>query len=108
MTIGDGVIHLMAFHTSESYSLALDKAAAEFFFLGPYSKSAPAHHTLYQEIFIAWQHPPDSTFKLNTDSASFGNPGPAGAGGVFRDQWGDWVFGFSTTVGFATNSLAEA
>ncbi|KAL3527564.1 hypothetical protein ACH5RR_012220 [Cinchona calisaya] len=80
---------------------------AEFFFLGPYATSIIAPR-LYKEIYIAWQHLPESVIKLNTNGVSHGNPGAAGAGGVFRNQSGDWVFGFSRAVRIATNSFTEA
>ena len=45
--------------------------------------------------------------KLNTDGASLGNPGVAGAGGIIRNCSGGWVKGFSRSVGFATSITVE-
>ena len=45
--------------------------------------------------------------KLNTDGASIGNPGKAGDGGIIRDCHGDWVKGYSRSIGYTTNVLAE-
>lgn len=61
-----------------------------------------------QERLIGWNFTPITFIKLNTDGASKGNPGPAGAGGVFRDHSGDWMLGYTRHIGYATNSIAEA
>ena len=45
--------------------------------------------------------------KLNTDGASIGNPGKAGGGGIIRDCHGDWVKGYSRSIGYSTSVLAE-
>lgn len=45
--------------------------------------------------------------KLNTDGASLGNPGVAGAGGVIRDASGDWLVGFMLHLGVCSNMVAE-
>ncbi|PKI38974.1 hypothetical protein CRG98_040626 [Punica granatum] len=45
--------------------------------------------------------------KLNTDGASKGNPGPAGAGGVLRNDDGRWLSGFSHRIGWAIAVIAE-
>jgi len=56
----------------------------------------------YREIFVQWDSPPGDWIKLNLDGASRGNPGPTGAGGVFRGPHGNWVFGFSINLGRCT------
>ncbi|GLU21496.1 hypothetical protein SLE2022_376300 [Rubroshorea leprosula] len=45
--------------------------------------------------------------KLNTDGSSLGNPGPYGAGGIFRDHHGNWIVGHSRNVGIAPSLTAE-
>lgn len=47
-----------------------------------------------QAKLIAWKFPGTGKLKLNTDGSSRGNPGPAGFGGVFREERGHWVLGF--------------
>ncbi|KAJ1375953.1 Ribonuclease H domain [Sesbania bispinosa] len=42
-------------------------------------------------LLVAWVPPPHMTIALNTDGSSFGNPGEAGIGGVFRDATGTWI-----------------
>ena len=54
-----------------------------------------------------WLKPPIGWMKLNTDGASLGNPGAAGAGGLIRNSSGEWVKGFARSVGFATSVTAE-
>lgn len=41
------------------------------------------------------------------DGSSFGNPGEAGFGGVFRDHLGRWKSGFVGSIGLGSNLLAE-
>lgn len=47
---------------------------------------------------IKWLAPQPGWFKLNTDGASHGNPGLAAAGGVVRNEAGDWVGGFALNI----------
>ena len=54
------------------------------------------------ESFIQWIPPPEGWFKLNVDGASKGNPGPAGAGGILRGQYGNWIRGFALNIGICT------
>ena len=58
-------------------------------------------------ISIRWNLPPVGWHKLNTDGASIGNPGKAGGGGVIRNFHGDWVKGYSRSIGYTTSVLAE-
>ncbi|KAL0352385.1 UNVERIFIED_CONTAM: putative ribonuclease H protein [Sesamum calycinum] len=45
--------------------------------------------------------------KLNTDGASKGNPGVAGAGGIVRDYEGKVILAFSEPIGFTNNMVDE-
>ena len=45
--------------------------------------------------------------KLNTDGASIGNPSKAGGGGIIRDCHGNWVKGYSRSIGYTTSVLAK-
>lgn len=49
--------------------------------------------------------PPSGKFKFNLDGSSFGNTAPAGYGGILIDDKGDLVFGFSHSLGIASNSV---
>ena len=51
--------------------------------------------------------PSSGWHKLNTNGASIGNPGKAGGGGVIRDCHGDWVKGYSRSIGYTTSVLVE-
>ncbi|GFY81985.1 hypothetical protein Acr_02g0002250 [Actinidia rufa] len=57
-------------------------------------------------IRVGWKPPSTGIFKLNTDGASKGNLGQAGAGagGLIRNHEGRWVAGFCHNIG-TTNSL---
>lgn len=56
---------------------------------------------------IHWSAPPEQVVKLNTDGASRGNPGIAGAGGVIRDSTGKWLVGYAAHLGMTSNLAAE-
>lgn len=58
--------------------------ATEFFFC--ISKIRPLKYK--STITVKWIKPPEGWHKLNTDDASFGNPGKAGGGGIIRDSEG--------------------
>ena len=58
-------------------------------------------------IPVRWTKSLGGWHKLNTDGASCGNPGKAGGGGVIRDCHGDWVKGFSRSIGHTTSVVAE-
>lgn len=58
--------------------------------------------------WVLWESPPEGFVKLNVDGSSLGNPGPSGAGGVFRDSGGNVLRGFSYFLGSRTNMEAEA
>ena len=59
------------------------------------------------EVLIRWKFPNPGWVKLNSDGASHGNPGQATAGGVVRNEHGDWLTGFAANLGIATASVAE-
>ncbi|KAK1302740.1 hypothetical protein QJS10_CPB12g00001 [Acorus calamus] len=58
-------------------------------------------------IEVIWLKPDPPWIKLNVDGASHGNPGPSGAGGVFRDHQATFLLGFSCNTLHNTNSFAE-
>ncbi|KAH9750393.1 putative ribonuclease H protein [Citrus sinensis] len=59
-----------------------------------------------KEIFISWLPPPWPWCKLNTDG-SYRNTGEAGAGGIIRDSFGNWISGFSMNIGESSVIMAE-
>ena len=61
-----------------------------------------------QEVFISWQAPPANWVVLNTDGAAKGVPGPAGGGGLFRDNRGFLISAFIANFGHCTAFRAEA
>ncbi|GLT78375.1 hypothetical protein SLA2020_499130 [Shorea laevis] len=58
-------------------------------------------------VNIRWHPPPSGFIKLNTDSFALSNPSQSSAGGVFRDEFGNWISGFSQKVGLSTSLSAE-
>ena len=58
-------------------------------------------------FLVRWNKPSFGWHKLNTDGDSIGNPGKAGGGGVIRDCHGDWVKGYSRSIGYTTFVLVE-
>ena len=59
-----------------------------------------------KEIFIGRLPPPWPWCKLNTDG-SCKNIGEAGAGGVIRDSFGNWISGFSMNIGESSMIMAK-
>ncbi|KAK1281666.1 hypothetical protein QJS10_CPB22g00001 [Acorus calamus] len=58
-------------------------------------------------IEVKWLKPDPNWSKLNVDGAAKGNPGPSGAGGLFRDHHGMFLLGFSCPTKHNTNTFAE-
>ncbi|KAF7814031.1 cytochrome P450 71A1-like [Senna tora] len=56
---------------------------------------------------VSWSKPKQGMIKLNTDGSSFGNPGMAGYGGIFRNEDGGWLCGYSGFIGIRTSMFAE-
>uniref|UniRef100_A0A2N9FPJ3 CCHC-type domain-containing protein n=1 Tax=Fagus sylvatica TaxID=28930 RepID=A0A2N9FPJ3_FAGSY len=58
-------------------------------------------------ILVKWNPPPVNWAKLNTDGLVLGDPGLAGGGGVIRDSLGNWLVGFSRSIGITSCVQAE-
>ena len=58
-------------------------------------------------ISISWTKPSPGWHKLNTDGPSLGNPGKAGSGGLIQNCQGNWIKGFSRSIGVTTSVMAE-
>ncbi|KAL0349464.1 UNVERIFIED_CONTAM: putative ribonuclease H protein [Sesamum radiatum] len=54
---------------------------------------------------VKWTKPEAGWIKINTDGASKGNPGVAGAGGIARNEEGAVIFAFYETLGEAKTRL---
>lgn len=59
------------------------------------------------EVTIKWEHPWEGWVKVNTDGASKGNPGQAGAGGLIRGDQGALLGMFAENCGIASSTKAE-
>ncbi|XP_012461277.1 uncharacterized protein LOC105781288 [Gossypium raimondii] len=51
---------------------------------------------------VTWSRPPHGVLKINTDGAPIKSSAMASAGEVVRDDKGDWISGFSRSLGVAT------
>ncbi|GKU92594.1 hypothetical protein SLEP1_g6302 [Rubroshorea leprosula] len=97
-------------HGGKSFSIDV----ARDFILSKIDEFNQIHHTASKPktsttILIGWTppHPPSGVIKLNTDGSAITNPGAAGAGGVFRDELGNWLLSFYCSIGFTTSLSAE-
>ncbi|XP_077219625.1 uncharacterized protein LOC143853779 [Tasmannia lanceolata] len=59
------------------------------------------------KVVQPWDPPPSGHLKLNFDGSSFGNPGPAGIGGVHRDELGIVAWAYAGPIGIVYASEAE-
>ncbi|KAF7834213.1 reverse transcriptase [Senna tora] len=80
-------------------------SAVEFFHVANDFPSPPLGQSL--SFNVKWNPPKFSWWKLNSDGACLGNPGPFAIGGIIRDHMGNWVKGFSGFVGQGTALKAE-
>lgn len=56
---------------------------------------------------VRWEKPSSGWMKLNTDGTANTSLGSAGGGGLIRDEWGNWVLGFSRKIGNANSFMVE-
>ncbi|KAK9265673.1 hypothetical protein L1049_001683 [Liquidambar formosana] len=56
---------------------------------------------------VCWSKPPSGVIKLNTDGSCLGNTGPAGMGGLFRNNQGGWIMGYACKMGHAYSLEAK-
>lgn len=57
--------------------------------------------------YIRWPYPREGWVRLNTDDASKGNPGSAGAGGLIRGHRGELFEMFASNCGVCSCTKAE-
>ncbi|KAG8380419.1 hypothetical protein BUALT_Bualt06G0013400 [Buddleja alternifolia] len=65
----------------------------------------PSH--VPKALSVYWTNPNPNWIKLNTNGASWGNLGQAGAGGLVRDHKGKVLFAFCEPLGMVSNMTAE-
>ena len=58
-------------------------------------------------VRIKWEKPQTGWAHLNTNGSAIGNPGRAGYGGLIRNDRGEWMGGFSRSLGCSNNFIAE-
>ena len=88
-----------------SFIFARLKQIREAYEQGP--KGAEGHRSMRQEVLIRWKYPGMGWMKLNTDGASKGNPGKAGAGGLIRGHRGELFEVFAANCGECSSTQAE-
>lgn len=59
------------------------------------------------QIPVVWVKPNHPYVKLNMDGSVKGQPGDAVAGGLVRDDKGNWLFGFAFKIGISFSLGAE-
>ncbi|XP_019163505.1 PREDICTED: uncharacterized protein LOC109159849 [Ipomoea nil] len=59
------------------------------------------------QIWVHWSPPQSGFIKLNSDGARKALSGLASAGGILRDQQGNWLAGFITKIGVTNSFIAE-
>ncbi|KAF5179182.1 hypothetical protein FRX31_031231, partial [Thalictrum thalictroides] len=59
------------------------------------------------ELSLRWEPPPSLWVRLNSDGSSLGNPGPAGAGCVLRNEHGGVLFAISQPIPHAISNMAK-
>ena len=67
----------------------------------------PKHSGNRKMVRIRWEKPQLVWVHLNTDGLTSGNPGRVGCGGIIRNDHGDWIGRFSSSIGFTTSFIAE-
>ncbi|KAL2242638.1 UNVERIFIED_CONTAM: hypothetical protein Sindi_0381800 [Sesamum indicum] len=85
--------------TSIQWKGDLHRALAMGFCLRPMVPRAPR--------VVRWSTPAPAWFKLNSDESSLGNPGPAAAAGVIRDEIGQVHLAYQFALGTATSVVSE-
>ena len=58
-------------------------------------------------ILTRWERPVASTYKLNADGCSWGNPGSSGGGSLLRDHNGQTLWALADFYGETTNMVTE-
>ncbi|XP_077242065.1 uncharacterized protein LOC143882471 [Tasmannia lanceolata] len=59
------------------------------------------------KVVQRWEPPPQGVLKIKFDGACFGNPGPAGVGGLCRDDAGKVLWSFWGPLGVTDATEAE-
>ncbi|OMO90064.1 reverse transcriptase [Corchorus capsularis] len=60
-----------------------------------------------REVLIGWEKPKEGQVKINTDGSWFQRTNEAAVGGVVRGSCGEWLLGFSQSVGECSIDLEE-
>ncbi|KAE8682343.1 hypothetical protein F3Y22_tig00111254pilonHSYRG00088 [Hibiscus syriacus] len=89
-------------------ALLVEERGCQLAFAMPCGISPPRVLVDLDVMSVTHWSPPSSIYlTLNTNGASQGNPGVAGAGGLLRDENGAWVMGFAAHLRICTNVAAK-
>ena len=58
-------------------------------------------------VQVRWERPQGGWACLNTEGAVVRNLGRAGCGGLIRNEHGEWLGGFSRSIGCSNSFMAE-
>lgn len=79
------------------------RKVAEFHFL---AADSPQFSQFF-DVLVSWLPPPSRFLKLNSDGAHDNISNLIAAGGIIRDENGNWICGYSKFLGFGNALLAE-
>ena len=74
-------------------------------FLHYVSKPTRNNHLVVKQV--RWEKPDPGWVKLNIDGSLSGSIGTAAGGGLIRDEFGNWVIGFSRKIGRNNRFVAK-
>ena len=69
------------------------------------SKPTRNNHLVVKQV--RWEKPDPGWFKVNTDKSLSGSIGTTAGGGLIRDEFGNWVIGFSRKIGRTDSFVVE-
>ena len=69
--------------------------------------SKPTRNTHLVVKQVRWEKPDPGWFKVNTDKSLSGSIGTIAGGGLIRDEFGNWVIGFSRKIGRTDSFVVE-
>ncbi|KAF7821450.1 ribonuclease H [Senna tora] len=71
------------------------------------TRLAEANTRAFKDINVSWKPPPPGFVKLNVDGSFWQQTNSVGCRGVIRDSNGNWLAGFSRSLGRGNSLLAE-
>ena len=66
----------------------------------------PKHTSSKKVLRVRWEKPRSGWVRLNTDESTIGNPSRAGCRGIIRNDHGEWIGGFSKSIGLTASFIS--